>query len=171
MRVLHQQKHAPKHPVFAEFQEGLVGLLQKRKKKVIIPIPSELLAVLEMEYTRRSPDPNERALLHPVRQTPLTRPHLYERMRGLGKRAGVSDVHSHRFRDTFAVDMLAGGASPYEEAKLLGDTIETVEKHYAEFVGELREKVRRMMESKEGGLEAFSEVIEPNKPRAKTGVM
>ena len=65
-------------------------------------------------------------------------------------------AHPHRFRDTFAVDMLARGASPYDVAKLLGDEIATVEKHYAEFVKELRERVRRMMESNEGGLEAFS---------------
>jgi hypothetical protein len=44
---------------------------------------------------------------------------------------------------------LARGASPYDVAKLLGDTIETVEKHYAEFVKELRERVRHMMESEE----------------------
>jgi integrase len=68
----------------------------------------------------------------------------------------LSDAHPHRFRDTFAVDMLARGASPYDVEKLLGDTIETVEKHYAEFVRELRERVRRMMESNERGLEAFS---------------
>jgi integrase len=77
-------------------------------------------------------------------------------MVALGKRAGVPDAHPHRFRDTFAVDMLATGASPYDVAKLLRDTIETVEKHYAEFVRELRERVPRMMESPEGGLEAFS---------------
>jgi hypothetical protein len=35
---------------------------------------------------------------------------------------------------TFAVDVLARGASPYDVAKLLGDTIETVEKHYADVV-------------------------------------
>jgi len=29
--------------------------------------------------------------------------------------------------DTFAVDMLARGGSPYDVAKLLGDTIETVD--------------------------------------------
>jgi hypothetical protein len=52
--------------------------------------------------------------------------------------------------------MLARGASPYDVEKLLGDTIETAEKHYAEFVRELRERVRRMMESNERGLEAFS---------------
>ena len=129
---------------------------QKRTKKVIVPIHSDLLAVLEMEHTRRNPEPDERVLLHPITQEPMTRKRLYYHMLALGKRAGVPDAHPHRFRDTFAVDLLARGASPYDVAKLLGDTIETVEKHYAEFVRELRERVRRMMESNEGGLEAFS---------------
>lgn len=130
---------------------------QKRTKKVILPIQSDLLAVLDMEHARRKPDPNDRVLLHPVEKTSLTRKRLYHRMLALGKRAGVADAHPHRFRDTFAVDMLARGASPYDVAKLLGDTIETVEKHYAEFVKELRERVRRMMESKSTGLLAFAE--------------
>jgi len=56
----------------------------------------------------------------------------------------------HRFRDTLAVDMLARGATPYDVAKLLGDTIATVEKHYAPFVKELRERTRRLMENGEG---------------------
>lgn len=128
----------------------------KRTKKVIVPLHPDLLAVLEMEHTRRNPKPEDRVLLHALTQKPLTRKRLYYHMLALGKRAGVPDAHPHRFRDTFAVDMLARGASPYDVAKLLGDTIETVEKHYAEFVKELRERVRRMMESTEGGLQAFS---------------
>jgi integrase len=130
---------------------------QKRTKKVILPIHSHLLAVLEMEHERRQPLPTDPVLLNPATGNPLTRKRLYERMLALGKRAGVADAHPHRFRDTFAVDMLARGASPYDVAKLLGDEIATVEKHYAEFVKELRERVRRMMESKKGGLEAFAE--------------
>jgi len=35
-------------------------------------------------------------------------------------------------------------------AKLLGDTVDTIEKHYAPFVKELRERARRIMESGEG---------------------
>jgi integrase len=128
----------------------------KRTKKVIVPIHSSLFALLEMEHERRNPDATDRVLLHPLTQTAMTRKRLYYHMVALGKRAGVPDAHPHRFRDTFAVDMLARGASPYDVAKLLGDTIETVEKHYAEFVRELRERVRRMMESEEGGLAAFS---------------
>jgi integrase len=71
-------------------------------------------------------------------------------MLAAGKRAGVPDAHPHRYRDTFAVDMLARGASPYDVAKLLGDTVATVEKHYAPFVKELRDRTRRIMESGEG---------------------
>jgi hypothetical protein len=46
-----------------------------------------------------------------------------------------------------AVDLLARGASPYDVAKMLGDTIETVEKHYMPFVRELRERVRLFLET------------------------
>jgi hypothetical protein len=62
----------------------------------------------------------------------------------------VQDAHPHRFRDTLAVDMLSRGASPYDVAKVLADTIETVERHYAPFTKELRERVRRIMENGEG---------------------
>lgn len=134
---------------------------QKRKKKVIIPIQSDLLAVLEMEQTQQNLVPTTHVLLHPRTQAQMTRRRLYHRMLSLGKRAGVSNAHPHRFRDTFAVDMLARGASPYDVAKLLGDTIETVEKHYAEFVRELRERVRRMMESDSAGLLAYAESVSP----------
>ena len=71
-------------------------------------------------------------------------------MVALGRRAEVPDAHPHRYRDSFAVDMLARGASPYDVAKLLGDTVATIEKHYAPFVKELRERTRRLMENGEG---------------------
>jgi integrase len=129
---------------------------KKRRKKVIVPIHSSLLALLEMERERRQPDPDDTVLLNPATGKSMDRHRLYLRMVAVGKRAGVPDSHPHRFRDTFAVDMLARGCSPYDVAKLLGDTIEMVEKHYGHFVKELRERVRRMMEDRQGGLEAFS---------------
>ena len=61
-------------------------------------------------------------------------------------------AHPHRFRDTLAVDMLSRGASPYDVAKILGDTIDTVERHYTPFVKELRERVRDILNS-DAGLE------------------
>jgi uncharacterized repeat protein (TIGR03803 family) len=56
----------------------------------------------------------------------------------------VLHAHPHRFRDTFAVDLLCAGAGVgvYDVARMLGDTVETIEKHYAPFVPALREQVR-----------------------------
>jgi len=122
----------------------------KRRKRVILPIQAELLFALEAERERRKPEPSDRVLVNPTTGKPLTRPRLYHRMLALGKRAGVPDAHPHRFRDTLAVDMLMRGASPYDVAKMLGDTIETVEKHYTPFVRELRERVRIILESGAG---------------------
>ena len=122
-------------------------ITQKCKKQVILPIHSELLFLLEADYERRRPQPCDRVLINPATGTPLSRPRLYQRMVSLGRRAGVSNAHPHRFRDTLAVDLLARGASPYDVAKMLGDTIDVVEKHYAPFVTELRERVRLILET------------------------
>jgi integrase len=127
-------------------------LTLKRRKRVVLPIHSELFFALEVERDSRGPDPDpeERLLMNPATGRPLTRPRLYQRMLALGKRAGVLDSHPHRFRDTFAVDFLAKGGSPYDVAKLLGDTVETVERHYAPFVRELRERARGIIETGKG---------------------
>ena len=46
--------------------------------------------------------------------------------------AGVPSGHAHRFRDTFAVELLLAGIPIEREAALLGHTsIKTTEKHYA----------------------------------------
>jgi integrase len=123
---------------------------QKRRKKVVLPINLELLFALEAEHARRKPQPKDRILINPATNRPLTRPGLYRRILALGKRAGVQDAHPHRFRDTLAVDMLSRGASPYDVAKILSDTIETVERHYAPFTKELRERVRSLIDNGEG---------------------
>jgi len=115
---------------------------QKRRKKVVLPINLELLFALQAEHARRNPGVKDRVLINPATNRPLTRPGLYRRVLALGKRAGVQDAHPHRSRDTLAVDMLSRGASLYDVAKVLADTIETVERHYAPFTRELRERVR-----------------------------
>ncbi len=88
--------------------------------------------------------------MNPNTETAMTRPRLYQRMLALGKRACVPNAHPHRFRDTLAVDLLEKGASPYDVAKILGDTIETIEKHYTPHTKALRERVRKIMENREG---------------------
>lgn len=105
---------------------------------------------LEVEHERRKPQPTDSVLVNPSTGKPMDRPRLYHRTLALGRRAGVPDVHPHRFRDTLAVDMLNRGASPDDVAKMLGDTIDTVERHYTPFVRELRERVRIILESDAG---------------------
>ncbi len=142
-------------------------LTLKRRKRVLLPIHQELFFALEVERDRRKPLPEERVLVNPGTNKPLTRPRLYERMLALGRRAGVLGAHPHRFRDTYAVDLLARGASPYDVAKLLGDTVETVEKHYAPFVKELRERARRIMETGQGLEITGTQWAQPKAPKER----
>jgi integrase len=128
----------------------LSRLTHKRGKQVWIPLHQELLFALEAEFERRDPRPSDQVLLNPETKKPMSRPRLYTRIKALGDRAGVRQAHPHRFRDTLAVDMLLKGASPYDVAKTLGDTVAVVEQHYAPYVKELRERTRKIMASDEG---------------------
>ena len=129
---------------------GFTRLTLKRKKRVVIPMHLELRFALESESQQRSPAPEDLVLLNPGTGAPLTRPRLYERIRALGKRAKVADAHPHRFRDTFCVDMLARGVNPYSVARIMGITVEMLERHYASFIPELRERVRVALASCQG---------------------
>jgi hypothetical protein len=63
--------------------------------------------------------------------------------------------------------MLHRGASPYDVAKLLGDTVATVEKHYAPFVKELRDRARKFMENSEGIEKADCTKIAQSQPASR----
>ena len=122
-------------------------LTQKRKKRVILPIHQELFFALEVERGREKPQPEDRILRNSETNGPLTRKGLYLGMLAIGRRAGTwtapAPLSGHLCRRS-----LARGVSPYDVAKLL---VDTVEKHCAPFVKELRDPARRLMESGEGG--------------------
>jgi hypothetical protein len=67
------------------------------------------------------------------------------------------------------VDMLSRGGSPYDVAKALGDTIDTIERHYTPFVPELRERVRSILESGVGLEELAAQERETATKRATPG--
>jgi integrase len=53
----------------------------------------------------------------------------------LFKLANISNGHAHRFRDTFAVELLLAGIPAERVSILLGhDSVRTTEKHYAPWV-------------------------------------
>lgn len=60
---------------------------------------------------------------------------LSSTIKAVAKLAGVADAHPHRFRDTFAVELLLKGEDIRTVQMLLGHTsVVTTEKHYAPFV-------------------------------------
>lgn len=67
-------------------------------------------------------------------------------LRRFWKRAKIAGAHAHRFRDTFAVRLLAEGASLYDAAKLMGIPVQTAERYYSPYVRELQERGARLME-------------------------
>lgn len=110
---------------------------RKNKKRAVLPIKDQLYDALEAEYERRNPDPTETILLNPRTEAPYTEGQIYDFFRRLGKRANVH-AHPHRFRDTFAVDMLIRYKDVYKVAKFLGDDVDVVMRHYVPYVPELR---------------------------------
>jgi site-specific recombinase XerD len=54
-----------------------------------------------------------------------------KRLAKIFKDARIDDAHSHRFRDTFAVSLLASGVSIEQVATLLGNSVKVAQKHYA----------------------------------------
>src|ERR1700678_3112126 len=118
-----------------------------RSRETTLPLSTELRNALESTLAIRQKDsvvtPNDYVLYNPETGKPYStgdqneqagRKRLYTRLVALGIRAKVARVTAHCFRDTFACDMLARGASIFDVAKMLADTVDTVEKHYADFV-------------------------------------
>ncbi len=77
-------------------------------------------------------------------------------LKGVFEEAGILDGHAHRFRDTFAVDLLQSGVPMERVSVLLGhSSIKVTEKYYAPWVlarqEQLEEDVRRSWERQSTG--------------------
>jgi integrase len=127
----------------------------KNGKQVILPVQGDFLIALEREYQTRSPRDEEPVLLDPETGQAFEYEDYRKFLMQLGVRAGVIHVHPHRFRPTFAIDMLLKLGDVYDVARLLADTVAVVERHYLPYVEALRMRARvRMIDGH--GLEEFS---------------
>lgn len=122
----------------------LIVRTQKRSKSVALPVHPELARGLGRYLLRRNPAQRASPWLFSTRSGKPVK-NLAAYLHRLFLRCGIVGGHPHRFRDTFAVRLLAQGASLYDVAKLLGITITVAERHYAPYVEELRERGRRFV--------------------------
>ena len=104
-----------------------------KKRRVVIPISDRLLPVLDLAYQQRIND----SVLDDARDTR----HEWDR---LVKGTEFADFRIHDTRRTFATLAAQAGVSMWDIAGMLGDTVETVAKHYAQHSPDyLRDAVNR----------------------------
>jgi|GEM_PF-1058521 len=132
--------------------------------KVTLPILSDLFEILLAECQRRNPMPSDYVLLDPHTGEPFDKPQLksnprdnriYERIKKLGERSGVKNAHPHRYRSTYAIDMLIRTDNVVYVAMLLGDTVKTVTESYLPIVRELRQRAHFKV-TNGAGIEQFA---------------
>ena len=71
---------------------------------------------------------------------------VYERMKSLGARCGVSDCRPHRLRDTFAVRKLLAGFQLEDVSRLLGhSSVKVTEAYYAKWVPSRKVRLERLL--------------------------
>lgn len=85
-----------------------------------IPLsPRTLQAIWRYLADREDPKPDAPLFVTSVGRA-IDRTALGKMLKVLGNRAGVSNVHPHRFRHTFAIQYLRNGGDPYTLQRLLG---------------------------------------------------
>ncbi len=99
-----------------------IVVMGKGDKGRTLPISAETAKSLWRYMSARQDAPAREPLFASQAGGPLDRQALLALLVDLGKRAGVNDVHPHRFRHTFAITFLRNGGNVYELQMALGHT-------------------------------------------------
>lgn len=110
-----------------DFEIGVIhylpeGAKQSRKRKASVPISRALRPVLEAAYATR----DSKTVIGPGAR-------INEPLRLIAVKAGVKGVTPHVLRHTAATRMARAGVSLWLISRVLGNTIEQVEKTYAKY--------------------------------------
>ena len=138
--------------------EGMIQVNAKKNGEAIfLPIHKDLGPLLRKEKARRNPRETDTVLISPEtgKAYDSSGKRLYARLLAMGERVGVKGVRPHRFRCTFAVDSLLKGANVNQIAEWLGDTVETVVKHYLPISTAMSESTRSLLDREDAGIDAL----------------
>jgi len=109
---------------------------QKNGKPVQLPVHPEMKGALEKlksgEYFFWSGEGNPKSCVGDWQRT----------FRRLSTLAGVH-IHAHRWRHTFAVELLSKGVPVSEVAAILGNSPRIVEKHYSQWISTRQDAINR----------------------------
>src|SRR5439155_6681991 len=109
---------------------------QKTNTPVHVPLPDAVVKALQ-----EADDGNEYYFWSGLGKPKSAITQWQERLKNVFEIAGI-DGHAHRFRDTFAVDLLLKGVPLESVAVLLGhSSVKTTEKHYAPWVKARQEQL------------------------------
>jgi integrase len=65
--------------------------------------------------------------------------------------AGLAKRGPYELRHTFASEALAAGVSIFQLARLMGASVETIERHYGHLVRDSEDHLRGLLASRKGG--------------------
>jgi integrase len=118
----------------------------KNNAPVYLPIPDELMEVLESLPAPRGSDANCPYFFWNGKSIPKSMISVAEEtLSAVFRKSGVQDAGAHRFRHSLATELLGAGASFGEVADILGNSAAIVEKHYAKWSIKRQSRVDNLM--------------------------
>ena len=107
-----------------------IKVMGKGSKERMIPFCARTGQVLWKYLATRKDEPANAYLFVTTEGGPLDPDRMLKLLYGIGERAGVEDVHPHRFRHTFAINFLRNGGDPWSLQMMLGHSTMEMVKTY-----------------------------------------
>ena len=119
----------------ADLRNQRVYVFGKGSKERMLPLSARTTKTIWRYLTKeRGQDRLSSPLFSQRNGQPITRTSLRQLLLRLGQRAGVRNVHPHRFRHTFAINSLRNGMNAYALKMALGHSTMEMVRQYLELV-------------------------------------